>query len=170
MDTFCSNHSYCLASYRSKCTFKHVGPSVLPTRPRMFMSLWWLLRMINRSVYMILLSTNQHPGLDLPVLYRETRRQQHVKQKPSDAQILPAPETREQQIPAAEMGPDALRGAPQQGESCTPETKAVCSASFLQPSVSRDLQKSLSFMIIINVEDNCAAQYFYGSGDTLSLG
>ncbi len=47
--------------------------------------------------------------------------------------------------------------------------KAVFSASILQSSVSHDLQKSSAaqktFLIIINVENSCAASYFNGNPD-----
>ncbi len=47
--------------------------------------------------------------------------------------------------------------------------KSVFSASLLQSSVSHDLQKSFAaqetFLIIINVENTCAASYFGGNHD-----
>ncbi len=48
--------------------------------------------------------------------------------------------------------------------------KSVFSASLLQSSVSHDLQKSFAaqetfLIIIINVENTCAAQYFGGNRD-----
>ncbi len=49
--------------------------------------------------------------------------------------------------------------------------KSVFSASFLQSSVSHDLQKSSAaqetFLIIINVENSCAASYFNRNPDNL---
>ncbi len=51
--------------------------------------------------------------------------------------------------------------------------KSVFSASLLQSSVSHDLQKSCEFgaqeifLIIINVENKCAAEFFCGKRDAL---
>ncbi len=52
-----------------------------------------------------------------------------------------------------------------------PVIKAEFSASLLQSSVSHDPSEIIyaDFLIIINVENSCAAQYFCGNCDTFKF-